>query len=117
MKHIKYLSRLYCFAIDQSSDYNEIKKTKIPLTPLPEQTAIANYLDAKTEQINRFIEKMEKQIALLKDKKRSLTTEIIKEEAKNIEKIKLKYCVRNVSVQTSQMHQWCSQTSIIHFLN
>lgn len=74
-----------------------------PFPPLPEQTAIANYLDAKTEQIKRFIEKKEKFIALLKEQKRSLTTEIIQEEAKNVEKIKLKYCVRNVSVQASQM--------------
>jgi hypothetical protein len=28
--------------------------------PLPEQTAITNYLDAKTEQITRFIAKEEK---------------------------------------------------------
>ena len=89
--------------VRQSSDYNEIKKTKVPLPPLTEQTAIANYLDAKAEQINRFIEKKQKLIALLKEQKRSLTTEIIQEEAKNVEKIKLKYCVRNVSVQTSQM--------------
>jgi type I restriction enzyme S subunit len=74
-----------------------------PFPPLTEQTAIANYLDAKSEQINRFIAKKEKLIALLKEQKRSLTTEIIQEEAKNVEKIKLKYCVRNVSVQTSQM--------------
>ncbi len=74
-----------------------------PYPPLTEQTAIANYLDAKSEQINRFIEKKQKLIALLKEQKRSLTTEIIQEEAKNVEKIKLKYCVRNVSVQTSQM--------------
>jgi type I restriction enzyme S subunit len=89
--------------VRQSSDYNEIKKTKVPFPPLTEQTAIANYLDAKAEQINRFIEKKQKLIALLKEQKRSLTTEIIQEEAKNVEKIKLKYCVRNVSVQTSQM--------------
>lgn len=74
-----------------------------PFPPLTEQTAIANYLDAKTEQINRFIAKKEKLMALLKEQKRSLTTEIIQEEAKNVESTKLKYCVRNVSIQTSQM--------------
>lgn len=87
----------------QNIDYAEFKDSLLPLPPLTEQTAIANYLDAKTEQINRFIAKKEKLIALLKEQKRSLTTEIIQEEAKNVEKIKLKYCVRNVSVQTSQM--------------
>ncbi|MFN8154974.1 MAG: restriction endonuclease subunit S [Bacteroidia bacterium] len=39
-----------------------------PFPPLPEQTAIANYLDAKTEQINRFIEKKEKLIRNLREK-------------------------------------------------
>lgn len=87
----------------QNIDYAEFKDSLLPFPPLPEQTAIANYLDAKSEQINRFIAKKEKLIALLKEQKRSLTTEIIQEEAKNVEKIKLKYCVRNVSVQTSQM--------------
>jgi type I restriction enzyme, S subunit len=87
----------------QNIDYAEFKDSLLPFPPLTEQTAIANYLDAKAEQINRFIEKKQKLIALLKEQKRSLTTEIIQEEAKNVEKIKLKYCVRNVSVQTSQM--------------
>ena len=41
---------------------------QIPLPPLPEQIVIANYLDAKTEQINRFIEKKEKLIRSLREK-------------------------------------------------
>lgn len=86
-----------------STKYSSMKGMFIPLPSIEEQTAIANYLEAKTEQINRFIEKKQKLIGLLKEQKRSLTTELIQEEAKNVEKIKLKYCVRNVSVQTSQM--------------
>lgn len=39
-----------------------------PFPPLTEQTAIANYLDAKTEQINRFIAKKEKLIKTLREK-------------------------------------------------
>lgn len=47
------------------------------LPPLPEQTAIANYLDAKTEKINRFIEKKEKLIALLKEQKQAVINELL----------------------------------------
>jgi type I restriction enzyme S subunit len=94
----------YGIRVDQwDMHFEDFKRVPVFLPPLPEQTAIANYLDAKTEQINRFIEKKQKLIALLKEQKRSLTTEIIQEEAKNVEKIKLKFCVRNVSVQTGQM--------------
>lgn len=63
--------------VRQSSDYNEIKKTKVPLPPPSEQTAIANYLDAKTEQINRFIEKKEKLIALLKEQKQAVLNDAV----------------------------------------
>jgi type I restriction enzyme S subunit len=53
----------------QNIDYAEFKDSLLPFPPLTEQTAIANYLDAKTEKINRFIAKKEKLIALLKEKK------------------------------------------------
>ncbi|WP_206022533.1 restriction endonuclease subunit S [Pseudoflavitalea sp. G-6-1-2] len=52
----------------QNIDYAEFKDSLLPFPPLPEQTAIANYLDAKTEQINRFIEKKEKLIKSLREK-------------------------------------------------
>lgn len=77
--------------VRQSSDYNEIKKTKVPFPPLPEQTAIANYLDAKTEQINRFIEKKEKLIALLKEQKQALINELLEDKEGKWERRKLKY--------------------------
>ena len=82
--------------VRQSSDYNEIKKTKVPLPPLPEQTAIANYLDAKTEQINRFIEKKEKLIALLKEQKQAVINELLEDKEGKWERRKLKYCVTKV---------------------
>jgi type I restriction enzyme, S subunit len=77
--------------VRQSSDYNEIKKTKVTLPPLPEQTAIANYLDAKTEQINRFIEKKEKLIALLKEQKQAVINELLEDKEGKWERRKLKY--------------------------
>ena len=52
----------------QNIDYAEFKDSLLPFPPLPEQTAIANYLDAKSEQINRFIEKKEKLIKSLREK-------------------------------------------------
>jgi type I restriction enzyme S subunit len=82
--------------VRQSSDYNEIKKTKVPLPPLPEQTAIANYLDAKTEQINRFIAKKEKLIALLKEQKQAVINELLEDKEGKWERMKLKF-VSNVN--------------------
>lgn len=48
-----------------------------PFPPLTEQTAIANYLDAKSEQINRFIEKKQKLIALLKEQKQAMINKAV----------------------------------------
>lgn len=49
----------------------------IPLPPLQEQKAIADYLDTKCELIANFIEKKEKFISLLKEKKQALINEVI----------------------------------------
>ncbi len=80
--------------VRQSSDYNEIKKTKVPLPPLPEQTAIANYLDAKSEQINRFIAKKEKLIALLKEQKQAVINELLEDKEGKWERRKLKFLAK-----------------------
>lgn len=82
--------------VRQSSDYNEIKKTKVPFPPLTEQTAIANYLDAKSEQINRFIEKKETLIALLKEQKQAVINELLEDKEGKWERRKLKF-VSNVN--------------------
>jgi type I restriction enzyme S subunit len=62
--------------------------------PLPEQTAIANYLDAKTEQINRFIEKKEKLIALLKEQKQAVINEMLEDKEGKWERRKLKFLAK-----------------------
>jgi type I restriction enzyme S subunit len=77
--------------VRQSSDYNEIKKTKVPFPPLTEQTAIAYYLDAKAEQINRFIEKKQKLIALLKEQKQAVINELLEDREGKWERRKLKF--------------------------
>lgn len=62
--------------VRQSSDYNELKKQKFPFPPLSEQTAIVNYLDAKTEEIATFIAKKQKLIVLLREHKQAIIDEL-----------------------------------------
>ncbi len=49
--------------------YDEMKNIKIPIPPIQEQTAIANFLDNKTAKIDTAIAQKEKMIALLKERK------------------------------------------------
>ena len=50
----------------------EIKTFKIPVPPLEEQEQIANYLDDKTSKMDKLIEKANKSIELLKEKRTAL---------------------------------------------
>lgn len=65
-----------------------------PFPPLPEQTAIANYLDAKSEQINRFIAKKEKLIALLKEQKPAVINELLEDKEGKWERRKLRHAIK-----------------------
>lgn len=47
----------------------DLRSLKLPLPPLQEQTAIANFLDEKTEKIDKAIAQKDKLIALLKERK------------------------------------------------
>lgn len=49
-----------------------LKRCKLLLPPLPEQKAIAEYLDKKTAQINELVSAKRKQIELLKEYKQSV---------------------------------------------
>jgi type I restriction enzyme S subunit len=51
---------------------NVIKNVLFPYPPLPEQTAIADFLDRKTAQIDQAVAIKEQQIALLKEHKQIL---------------------------------------------
>jgi len=53
----------------QNIDYRDFRRFKFILPPLPEQTAIANFLDDKTAKIDRAVAQKEKLIALLKERK------------------------------------------------
>jgi type I restriction enzyme S subunit len=68
-----------------------------PFPPLTEQTAIANYLDAKSEQINRFIEKKQKLIALLKEQKQAVINELLSNSSNNWPLVKLKFLLTEVN--------------------
>jgi type I restriction enzyme S subunit len=48
-----------------------------PLPPLPEQTAIADFLDRKTEQIDTLVAKKRRLIALLKEKRTALISRTV----------------------------------------
>ena len=55
----------------------ELAEFKIPLPPLEEQRAIADYLDKKCDKISRFIESKQKLITLLQEKKQALINAVV----------------------------------------
>jgi type I restriction enzyme S subunit len=60
-----------------SLDWTTLRKIKYPLPPKPEQTAIANFLDHKTKEIQAFIKLKEKTIALLKERKTAIINQAV----------------------------------------
>jgi type I restriction enzyme S subunit len=54
-----------------------IKNALVLLPPLPEQQAIASFLDRETARINRIIEKQTRLIELLKEKRSALITKAV----------------------------------------
>lgn len=52
--------------------YDDLGKIPIPLPPLAEQTAIANFLDTKCEQIDRAVAQKEKVVELLNERRQIL---------------------------------------------
>lgn len=55
----------------------EMEKATIPVPPLAEQTAIANYLDAKCAKIDNVVAFQQKRIELLKELKQSIITKAV----------------------------------------
>lgn len=65
----------YCTGImelRESLNKEEFKKLPLPLPPIEEQTAIADFLDRKTAQIDKAIAQKEKLIELLKERRQIL---------------------------------------------
>lgn len=57
--------------------YDEMKNIKIAAPSLPEQTAIATFLDEKTAKIDQAIAQKEQLISLLKERKQILIQELV----------------------------------------
>jgi type I restriction enzyme, S subunit len=86
----------------QNIDYSEFKNSLLPLPSKSEQRLIADFLNHKSELVHRFIAKKLNLIDVLKQKKKALLHETLNERSAQGRLIKLKYCVRNVSLQSSQ---------------
>lgn len=70
----------YCTGImelRESLDKDEFKKLYLPVPSIIEQTAIANFLDKKTAQIDEAIAIKEKQIELLKERKQIIIQQAV----------------------------------------
>lgn len=57
--------------------YEDFRNIKIPLPPIEEQKAIAEFLDSKCKQIESFVDKKQKLITLLNEKKQALINECV----------------------------------------
>lgn len=57
--------------------YSEMKNMIIPIPPKQEQTTIANFLDYKTEKINRFITKKKQLVKLLNEQKAAIINQAV----------------------------------------
>jgi type I restriction enzyme S subunit len=61
----------------QSLGYEDIRRMPVVVPPIEEQTAIANFLDRETTQIDGLIKKKERFIALLKEKRAAVITHAV----------------------------------------
>lgn len=70
--------RLICSGSAQENiSSNQINDFEIPLPPVSEQVKIAAFLDQKTTQIDTIIEKKQKLLQLLEEKKKSVINEAV----------------------------------------
>lgn len=63
--------------VRSSLNASELLDVVLPLPPLEEQEAIAAYLDDETARIDEIIERKQRQIGLLEDKRRALITHAV----------------------------------------
>ncbi len=63
--------------VRQTINFNHISNSLLAFPPLPEQTAIATFLDSKTAQIDRAIAQKERMIALLKERKQIVIQDLV----------------------------------------
>ena len=60
-----------------STKWSQMKKICVPYPPIPEQNAIADYLDSKCSQIDFIVEKTRQEIEKLKEYRQSMITEAV----------------------------------------
>jgi len=83
--YFKYLLHRYDVAymkllgsgVRQTISFNHIANSLLVIPPINEQTAIANFLDAKSSQIDKAIAIKEQQIALLNERKQILIQQAV----------------------------------------
>lgn len=63
--------------VRQTLSYNDFKNTRFPYISLPEQSAIANFLDYKLSKTNRFIRKKKQLIKLLNEQKAAIINQAV----------------------------------------
>jgi type I restriction enzyme S subunit len=61
----------------ESLEHDRIANTQTPIPPLPEQRAIAAYLDRETERIDTLVAKKERLIKLLEEKRTALISHAV----------------------------------------
>ena len=71
-----------------STKYSLMKNIYICIPPLPEQSQIVSFLDIKTQKIDELIEKTEKKIELLKEKRTSLINHCVTKGLPVVERTK-----------------------------
>ncbi|EAJ9383334.1 restriction endonuclease subunit S [Campylobacter upsaliensis] len=79
-KSIQKFLRKFAYGImeiRESIDYLEFKKMFLPTPSLQEQKEIAEFLDKKCEKIQNYINKKQKLITLLQEKKQALINEVV----------------------------------------
>jgi type I restriction enzyme, S subunit len=61
----------------ESIEHEYLSRTVLPLPPLPEQTAIASFLDRETAKIDALIAEQERLIALLQEKRQAVISHAV----------------------------------------
>ena len=74
---VNYIDMLCNGSAQPNISTKEVGNFKIPLPPLQEQKEIAEFLDKKCEKIQNYINKKQKLITLLQEKKQALINEAI----------------------------------------
>jgi type I restriction enzyme S subunit len=72
-------------------NYSEFKRTMLPLPPHDEQDQIVRFLDWKVSQINKLINAKRRQVELLREKRRVVINEAVRQ---NGSEIRLKYLAK-----------------------